>query len=111
MPYVSITGLQLKSLWQYPRFFWHAAPSLRQARRAEGNLLAEARTIDGTHHTLTVWESKASMRAYIQAEPHRSAMRAFPSLARGKTYGFEADSVPSWHEARDLWIKHGRDYG
>jgi hypothetical protein len=52
--YVSITGLELRRLWHYPTFMFHAVRSMGQARSAPGNLGADARTIDGIHHTLSI---------------------------------------------------------
>ena len=109
--YVSITGLRLKKPWHLLKFFQHAAPSLRQARKAPGNLGAEARTIDGVHHTLSVWQDAAAMRAFLYAGAHERAIAAFASIATGKTFGFETDRVPGWDEVHALWRAHGRDYG
>ena len=107
--YVAITGLKLKRPWHIVRFYWHALPSFRQAKKARGNLRSEARTINGVRHTLTVWESEAVMCEFLYAGPHKKAMRAFASIASGKAIGFEADRAPSWDEAHDLWCRRGRD--
>lgn len=108
--YVSITGLRVKA-WRYvPRFAWHAFRTMRQARRASGNLRAEVKTIDGVQHTLTVWESEADMRRFLYRGAHRVAIAAFPAIASGKTFGFETDRVPDWDEVHALWHKRGRDY-
>ena len=108
--YVSITGLRRKRPWHVLRFYWHAVPSLRQARRARGNLHAAVRTMAGVHHTLTVWESEAAMRAFLYAGAHRRAIAAFPAIATGKTFGYESDTVPDWDEVHALWSERGRDY-
>ena len=76
--YVSITGLLLKRPWHAPRLLWHATRSMTQARRSAGNLRAEARTVAGVHHTLTVWRSAADMRAFLVVGAHGKAMKAFP---------------------------------
>lgn len=110
MVYVSITGLKLKRPWHVLRFYRHAGPSLRQARRAEGNLSTDVKIIDGVHHTLTVWEDEAAMRAFLYAGAHRRAIKAFRSIATGKTFGFETDCVPTWDEVHALWRERGRDY-
>ena len=108
--YVSITGLRLKRPWHAVRFFWHAMRSLRQARRAAGNLRAETRTINGVHHTLSVWESEAAMRDFLRSGAHRQAVRAFRSIATGKTFGFETTEVPSWDAVHRFWHERGREY-
>lgn len=108
--YVSITGLRLKRPWHVFRFWRHAVAAMRQAQRAPGNLQASAKTIAGVRHTLTVWESKAAMRAFLYSGAHKKAIRAFPAIATGKTFGFEGDRVPNWDEVHRLWQERGRDY-
>lgn len=108
--YVSITGLRLKAIWHAPRFWWLAIRAMTQAKSAPGNLSADARTINGVHHTLTVWQNKTAMMIFIRKGAHRQAMRAFTAIATGKTFGFETDKVPDWSEVHDLWLTKGRDY-
>ncbi|MEL7049533.1 MAG: hypothetical protein AAFO75_11340, partial [Pseudomonadota bacterium] len=96
--YVSITGLELKSSWHALRFWWHAMPSMLQAKKADGNILADARIIGGVRHTLTVWESERAMKRFLYQGPHGKAIRAFPHFATGKTYGFATTEVPSWSD-------------
>ncbi|WFR96156.1 hypothetical protein [Rhizobium tumorigenes] len=111
MVYVSITGLQIKARRHLPRFWWHAIPSMLQAQKAEGNISTAARQIDGVHHTLTVWKDEAAMRRYLVAGAHLKAMRAFGSIATGKTLGFYADRVPDWQEVHALWQTKGKTVG
>ena len=108
--YVSITGLRIKKPWHVFEFYRLAAASLRQARTAKGNLRSDVKKIGGVHHTITVWESEQAMRAFMYVEPHLSAIRAFRRIASGKTFGFEARSVPDWEEVHRLWHARGQDY-
>ena len=108
--YVSITGLRLKRARHIFRFFIHASASLRQARKVPGNLRAEVKTINGVRHTMTVWESKTAMRRFLYRGAHAQAIRAFPTFATGKTFGFETRRVPGWDEVHALWLEHGREY-
>ena len=107
MVYVSITGLRLKSVLHAPRFWWLAAGAMAQARSAPGNLRADARTINGVHHTLSVWSDEAAMRRYLGAGAHRRAMRAFRAMADGKTCGYLAESAPDWSEVHAIWQQRG----
>lgn len=107
--YVSITGLRLKGRRHTVRFWWHAVRSMMQAQRAEGNLSAEARTIHGVHHTLSVWASEAAMRRFLVAGAHRRAMKTYSAIATGKTLGFETDGVPEWDDVHGLWLTQGRE--
>ncbi len=107
--YVSITGLRMKSPLQFFRFWFHATASMAQARRAPGNLGASAQTINGVHHTLTIWENETAMRRFLYRGAHRRAIRAFPSVGSGKTFGYETPEPPGWDQVHEIWLKHGQD--
>ena len=109
--YISITGLILKSRFSTPLFWWHAIRSMQQAREAEGNLHADARTINGVHHTISAWRVEADMRRYLVSGAHLQAMKRFPRIATGKTLGFVAASVPEWDEVHRLWLENGKEVG
>jgi len=108
--YISITGLELRHWWHFPRFAWHAMRSMAQARAADGNISATARTINGVNHTMTVWENETAMRRFLYRGAHRQAIAAFPAIADGKTFGFHADAPPGWDEVPHLLSEQGRDY-
>ncbi|MDB5643676.1 MAG: hypothetical protein JWN07_2993 [Hyphomicrobiales bacterium] len=109
MPYVSITGLTLRGRRHVVRFWWHAIRSMIQAKRAQGIRSADQRLIAGVHHTVTVWDDEAAMRAYLRSGPHLQAMRAFRQIATGKTIGFVAEAAPSWDEVHEIWVTRGRE--
>ncbi len=111
MVYVSITGLKLKHPLRWFQFWWHAIPSMIQAKKAHGNLRAEARNINGVHHTLTVWIEEAAMRDYVASGAHLKAMKAFKTIATGKTLGFASDTVPDWSDIHAIWLSRGKDTG
>jgi hypothetical protein len=106
--YVSITGLQLKRAWHAPIFWRHALASMSQAQRADGCLSADARTINGVHHTLSVWQSRDKMLTYLGAGAHLKAMQTFENIATGKVFGFDTDTPPNWTEVHHLWIERGK---
>ncbi len=105
MVYVSITGLQLKSIGHTPAFWWHAVRSMRQAQSAPGLISADARQINGIHHTLTIWETEGAMRAYLVTGAHLAAMKAFHRIATGRTIGFLTESAPDWDEVHANWVR------
>lgn len=111
MVYVSVTGLAPKGILAVPRFWWHAVPSKMQADSALGALFVEVKTVDSYHHTLTIWEDKKAMLAYMTSGAHKNAMKAFRSIGKGVVYGFETQSVPSWEEALALLWEKGRVLG
>lgn len=106
--YVSITGLVLHSPLHWPRFALHAGSSMVQARRAPGNRMAEARMIDGVHHTLSVWDSRDAMLAYLRSGAHLAAIRAFDGIGHGKTYGYQTETPPEWEDIPRLYRQHAR---
>ena len=106
--YVSITGLRLRRFWHAPVFWSHATRSLQQAKAAPGNISASARTINGVHHSVSVWIDRSAMTAYLASGAHLQAMRLLPRIATGKTYGFTTDRVPDWSEIPAMWQEHGR---
>lgn len=108
MPYVSITGLKLKSPFYAPAFWWHAVRSMRQAYAAAGLISAQARKIGDVHHTVTLWEDEAAMRAYLVTGAHLGAMKAFHRLATGRTVGFACETPPTWAQVPDLWAVKGK---
>lgn len=106
--WISITGLELRSALYAPRFWYHAIRSMQQAQAAPGNRSAEARSLNGVHHTLSVWQDEAAMRAYLTAGAHGRAMAAFRSMATGKTIGYAAETAPDWAEVPEIWRSRGR---
>lgn len=107
--YVSITGLKLNRLWHIPLFWHHAIASMSDARAAPGNLSAQARTINGVHHTLSTWDSRADMLAFLRSKRHAAAMRRFDGIATGRVCGFEAQDHPTWSHALARYHADGRD--
>jgi len=82
---------------------------MHQALAAEGNISAEARTVEGVHHTLSAWGDEASMRAFLVSGAHIKAMKAFRQIATGKTIGFHAQSLPEWETVHELWLTKGKE--
>jgi hypothetical protein len=107
MVYVSITGFRALSVWTVPRFWWHAIGSMRQAEGAPGNLSVEVRRIAGIQHTLSVWTDRAAMSAYRGTAAHLEAMRVFPKIGTGHSFGFLTDEVPDWSAVPGLWRAEG----
>jgi hypothetical protein len=106
--YVSITGLRVRHFWQKPVFWRHAIAAMVQARAADGCLQAEARTINGIHHTRSVWRDRAAMLSYLQSGAHLNAMKVFNRIATGKTCGFETTDIPEWDQVHAIWLDRGR---
>ena len=108
--YVSITGLKPKGFIGYIKFWTLAIPSFRQAQTAMGNLHCEVKKINGYQCTLTAWESRDAMLAFMRVGPHLKAMKAFNKIATGKTYGYETDTLPDWEAAFIILQEEGKVY-
>lgn len=107
--YISITGLELKSVFWKPRFMMYAIPAHAQAQGSPGNVSTNATSVAGIEHTLTVWESKKEMLAYFRQGAHLKAMKVSKTLGKyGKVHGYESDHIPSWPEALEIWQSQGR---
>ena len=112
--YVSVTGLEVKSIFYFPLFARHAAPSKMQADAAEGNVSSQTTARGYVQHTLTVWKDKKSMLRYLISGAHLQAMNAADSMSRPggtKVYGYYSDTIPTWDEALALWEEHGTRHG
>lgn len=108
MAYVSVTGFTVHGLRHLPGFLVLSVLSMRQAQRAEGCLSAEARRVGAVFHTLSVWESREAMLAYLRKGPHGRAMTRARRIGHGKVLGFDAEEAPSWEVALCRWHAEGR---
>ena len=106
--YVSITGLKLKKFYYAPVFWRYAGGAMSQAKKANGCLSADAATIDGIHHTRSVWTSRKEMLVYLTAGAHLKSMKIHKRIATGRVYGFETNTIPDWEAAHRLWLEKGR---
>ncbi len=82
---------------------------MSDALRAPGNVMAQTRTIDGVHHTLSAWEDRTAMLRYLRSARHAKAMRRLKGYATGRVHGYQADTLPSWSDALAEYSAHGRD--
>jgi len=108
--YISITGLKPKGFFSYIKFWTLAIPSFRQAETSKGNLHTSTKNMHGYQCTVSAWESREVMLEFIRSGAHLKAMKAFNSIATGRTYGYESESIPSWDEAYILLQEKGKDY-
>jgi hypothetical protein len=118
---ITITGMQLKNVLCYPKFYWYAVPALQAAQSASGNIHASTKSyqlpndsgqVKDTLMTLTVWDSRASTMKYVLKSPaHVACMKQMKNLGSySKTYHYESDTIPTWDEAKELWLNHSKQY-
>ncbi len=112
MTFISITRLRLRSLRFLPGFGLHAALTTRQARRAPGyrggSLLLDQGLV---FWTMTAWDAQESMRNYMLAGSHRTAMPRLAGWCDEASvvhWEQEAPELPSWAEADRRMREAGR---
>lgn len=110
--FVSVTRAKMRSLWFLPGFAREALRSTDQVQDAEGfqggALLPQGLL---AFWTMTVWDSEASMRAYMLSGPHRRAMPKFVDWCdEASVVHWEQPSraTPSWAEAERRMHVEGR---
>lgn len=112
MAFVSITRLRLRSIRFLPAFALYTTLSGRQVRRApgfaRGSLLPDR---NWTFWTMTLWDSEASMGAYMINGSHKAAM---PHLlnwcdeASVVHWEQQQADLPAWTEADRRMRESGR---
>jgi heme-degrading monooxygenase HmoA len=112
MAFVSITRLRIRSIRFLPFFAVYSQRSIRQVRRADGfqggSMLADK---SWTFWTMTTWDSRERMRAYMTDGAHRSAM---PHLldwcdeASVVHWDRLEEGLPTWAEADRRMRENGR---
>ena len=112
MPFVSVTRLRLRSIRFLPAFAVHTLGSIRQVRQSAGflggSLLPDRRW---AFWTLTVWDDRDAMRAYMTAGAHRTAM---PKLldwcdeASVVHWDATTTTLPTWSDADARMRQDGR---
>jgi heme-degrading monooxygenase HmoA len=112
MPVIVVTRLRLKDPALQGDFFTAAVAALEQAQQAAGNLgsdvLADAHD---TWWTVTAWQDRGPMRAYIQADPHRTTMASLDAWCDEATFvdweQATAD-LPGWPESYRRLVADGQ---
>lgn len=110
MVYISLTGLKPKGFLGFVKFWFLAIPTFRQAQTAKGNLHSAVKKVNGYQCTITAWENRDVMLEFMRSGAHLKAMKAFHSIATGKTYGYESDAIPTWEEAFNILESKGKSY-
>jgi hypothetical protein len=112
MPLIAITRLRVRSARFLVPFFFQAARSGMQARRARGNLsLAVLRDARRTFWTRTMWSDEEAMRSYVSANPHGQIMRSLAEWCDEASVVHwlqAAPGAPSWPDSAERMQRDGR---
>ena len=112
MPFISITRLRIRSLRFMPGFVLQTLGTVMQVKRApgfRGGFLLPDRI--WTFWTMTAWDDREAMQAYMTSGSHRAAM---PSLlawcdeASVVHWDQTDETLPSWPEADRRMRSSGR---
>ncbi|MDD9911152.1 MAG: hypothetical protein OXR62_15900 [Ahrensia sp.] len=106
---IVVTGLNLKAPWHCPRFVWHASRSFGQAQKSNGCLSAATRKVDGVYHTITAWRDGPAMKGFAKSGAHFEAEKVFAQIATGRVVIYQAEVVPDWDNALDIWKRDARE--
>ncbi len=73
MPVIVVTRLRLKDPALADEFFADAVAAIEQAQKSAGNLATDALAdADNAWWTVTAWQERRLMHAYVRTEPHQS---------------------------------------
>ena len=112
MALISVTRLRVRSFRYLPGFMFYAFFSIRQAKRASGNLgIGVLNDAHRTFWTRTAWQDEAAMRAFMMAVPHRRAMAKLVEWCNEASvvhWTQESPDLPDWHEAHRKMVAEGR---
>ncbi|WP_448574277.1 hypothetical protein [Trichothermofontia sp.] len=102
MSVISVTRLRLRSLKYLPSFLWYSLLCVIQAKYTPGNLgiglLVDA---NQTFWSRSAWRDESSMRAFVTASFHRSAiikLSEWADEASGAHWEQRYSTFPTWSE-------------
>ena len=104
MPIIVVTRLRLRDSSLLDEFFTHAAAVLEQAMKSEGNLGADA--LAEAHDawwSVTAWQDRAQMGAYVNTEPHLSTEALLDHLCDEATFVDWEQASPQLPDWQTSW--------
>ena len=112
MPFVSITRLKVKSIFNLLSFVRANESSVKQLTSIKG-FLAGKELIDKhlTFWTLTMWEDESSMRSFRNSTAHKKAMQKLPVWCNEASYFHWTQSeltLPGWNLASQRLFEEGK---
>jgi hypothetical protein len=101
---VYVTHLHLRRLRDVPAFFRTTLAIRSQTRRSPGarSLMLRAQPLARRFTTVSWWDDQAAVRAFVRADPHRSAMRRWgPEMVdfTNRSFPGTPDTVPTVEQA------------
>ena len=108
----SITRLRIRAWYDVPLFLAQSLFSIRQSRRAGGNLgVALLQDAHRVFWTRTAWRDEVALKAFMMGGAHARAMPRLVAIcdeASVVRWAQEDDTPPSWAEAHRRMVTEGR---
>jgi quinol monooxygenase YgiN len=105
-PYIcTVTRIRVRNPLRLPAFLWWSFRAAIAARRTPGNVRTHLLGLPPfpIFSTLSVWESREAMTAFVRTPAHRVCMEKMPAwAARGRFVTFETETP------RVGWLRAGR---
>jgi quinol monooxygenase YgiN len=104
MPVIVVTRLRLKDAALPDEFFTAATSALDQALKSEGNLGADALAdADNAWWSVSSWQERAPMQAFVRSEPHLSTMAKLDHLCDEATFVDWEQASPDLPDWQTSW--------
>ena len=101
-----LTYLPLKRWRAIPKFMRYTSQIQRQLADSEGLIgyALDAKVLSRDFWTLSVWEDKASLRRFVQQNPHEKVMMdLLPHMGQTAFFPFKVDASsipPDWEDTK-----------
>jgi heme-degrading monooxygenase HmoA len=107
--HITLTSLQLRSLWGFFRLSWYGLNISLQAKKTTGFIQMKNTGFGYLHYTMSSWQSQAAMTDFAKSGVHLKAIKQSSSIASEiRIHSFEGDKMPSWDEAKLLISKDAK---
>ena len=102
--FVSVTRLELRSLWKLIPLISLSGKIIKQARQAKGNsFVAVSHQRLRFFYTMSSWDSKEDMQAFMRSGFHATAMTRSKELSKTiLSRNFESEEVPEWGKVKKM---------
>jgi hypothetical protein len=112
MPVIVVTRLRLRDPAVLDEFFTAAVAVLEQAKSSAGNLGADVLAdANNAWWTLTAWQERSSMQAFVGTEPHLSTMGRLDDWCDEATFtDWEqaSEDLPDWQASYRRLVAEGQ---
>jgi hypothetical protein len=109
---IVVTRLRLKDPALQDEFFGDAVAAIEQAQTSDGNLGANALAdANNTWWTLSSWQGRDAMRAFVSSEPHQTIMSRLDHYCDEATFvDWEQPGadLPDWQTSHQRLVADGQ---